>query len=62
MSSQLQKGYEGDQNSVACWEAVTELKAMQSLLKGLVWTEAVTFQPYVQAPEFDGLFCMLQIV
>ena len=24
----------------------TELKAMQSLLKDLVWTGAVTFQPY----------------
>lgn len=24
----------------------TELKATQSLLKGLVWTDAVTFQPY----------------
>lgn len=34
----------------------TELKAVQSLLKGFIWTGAVTFQPYFQSSEFDGLF------
>lgn len=43
----------------------TDLKAMQSLLKAWVSTRAVTFQPYFQSSEFDGLFfcvCVLYMV
>lgn len=39
-----------------------ELKAMQSLLKGLVWMGDVTFQPYFCHLNLMGCFCVFQVV